>query len=415
MKKPHSPTFMALDFVKYIGPGLLAALAFIDPGNWAANVLAGSVYGYSMLWVITLSTIIFILFQHNAAHLGIATGYCLAETAMIYLKPWIGRTIILTALAATIATAFAEILGSAIALNMLFALPLQIGMIIIAVFTIIMLYTNSYRKIEKWIIGFVSIIGLSFIIELSLVHINWKAALAASFIPSVPSGSMLIIMSVLGAVVMPGNLFLHSEIIQSRQLNLQSEETKEKQLKYEFLDTFFSTFVGWAISCAMIIIAAATFNINKIPVTELSQAHEMLKPLLGNLASTIFALALLLSGVASSVTVGMSGGSIYSGMFKEPYDIHDSHTKAGVFITMVAAVIAFIFVKNPFSAIVYSQTIMSIQLPITIFFLIYVTSSKKIMGKYENSIFNKVTLLVFGFVICLLNILYFIELIWKKA
>jgi manganese transport protein len=398
-RQPHKPRLMALEILKYVGPGLLAALGFIDPGNWAANVAAGSMYGYAMLWVITLSTIIFVIFQHNAAHLGIATGYCLSEAATIYLRPRVSRTMIITAMLATITTAFAEILGGAIALNMLFRLPLVIGMFLVAALTIVMLLTNSYRKIEKWIIGFVSLIGLSFIIELSLTRIAWKTALAASFVPSVPAGSMLVIMSVLGAVVMPGNLFLHSEIIQSRQLNLKSDAIKEQQLKYEFLDTALSTFVGWAINSAMIMIAAATFYVRHETVTELGQAHELLKPILGNLASIIFAVALLLAGLASSITVGMAGGSIYAGLFKEPYDIKDSHTWIGVLITIFVATLAIFFVTNPFTAIIYSQMIMSIQLPITIFFQIYLTSSPRVMGKYRNSPLNKVILWTLGIII----------------
>jgi manganese transport protein len=408
-KKQHKPRFAAIEILKYIGPGFLAALAFIDPGNWAANVVAGSMYGYSMLWVVTISTVIFIVFQHDAAHLGIATGYCLSEASSIFLKPWLSRTIIFTALGACIATAMAEILGGAIALNMLFALPLSAGMILVAIFTVVMLFTNSYKKIERLIIGFVGLIGLSFIFELSLVHVQWGVALASSVTPDFPKGSMLIIMSVLGSVVMPGNLFLHSEIIQSRQLNMESEEIKEKQLKYEFLDTAFSTFVGWAINSAMIIIAAAIFYTNNITVTELSQAHELLKPILGNFASVIFASALLLAAVASSITVGMAGGSIFAGIYGEPYDIKDSHSKTGVLITIIAALLCFLFVKNPLSALIYSQAIMSIQLPITIFFQIYVTSSKKIMGLYRNTRFNNALLWFLGIIISLLNVMFFIE------
>jgi manganese transport protein len=405
----HKPRLTAIEILKYIGPGFLAALAFIDPGNWAANVVAGSLYGYSMLWVITLSTIIFIVFQHNVAHLGIATGYCLSEAATIFLKPWLSRTIIITAMGASVATAMAELLGGAIALQMLFGLPLSVGMVLLSAFTVFMLFTNSYRKIERIIIGFVALIGLSFIIELSFVHVHWGQVLTASFVPDFPQGSMLVILSVLGSVVMPGNLFLHSEIIQSRQINLESEGFREEQMKYEFLDTTFSTFIGWAINSAMIVVAAAIFYSSNIQISELSQAHEMLTPVLGNFASFIFASALLLSAVASSITVGMAGGSIYTGIFGEPYDIKDSHTKAGVLLTIIPALIIFFLVKNPLSALIYSQALMSMQLPITIFFQIYATSSGKIMGKYRNTRFTNILLWTFGVVITLLNVMFFFE------
>ena len=409
LKKQHNAKLTALDFIKYIGPGFLVTIGFIDPGNWGVNVIAGAQYGYSILWVITFSTLMLILLQHNAAHLGIVTGYCLSEATTIYLKPWLSKTILFSAMAAAIATALAEILGSAIALNMLFNLPLIIGMILVSLFIAIMLFTNSYKKIEKWIIGFVSLIGLSFIIELCLVHVHWTAALKGCIMPVLPKGSMMTIMSVLGAVVMPSNLFLHSEIIQSRQWNLKDDKVIERQLKYEFLDTTFSMVVGWAINSAMIIVAAATFFTNKVPVSELSQAHEMLEPILGNFASTIFALALLLSGIASCITVGMAGGSIFSGIYKEPYDINDSHTKVGVLLTIVPAIIIAMLIKNPLKGLIYSQMILSIQLPITIFLQIYLTSSQKIMGKYKNSKVNKISLWALGIIISLLNILLFLD------
>lgn len=405
--KKHDAKYTAIDFIKYIGPGFLVTIGFIDPGNWAVNVSAGSVYGYSILWVITFSTLILIVLQHNAAHLGIATGYCLSEAAAIYLKPKISRLINISAMIAAIATALAEILGSAMALNMLFKIPLYIGMIIISVFIIIMLFTNSYKKIERWIIGFVSLIGISFIIELFLVKVHWKTALISSFVPNVPKGSILMIMSVLGAVVMPSNLFLHSEIIQSRKWNLEDEKIIRRQLKYEFLDTVLSMLAGWAINCAMIIVAAATFYAHNIHVNELSDAQQMLIPILGNSASVIFALALLFSGIASCITVGMAGGSIFSGLFGEPYDIDDIHTKIGVLLTILPAVFICFLIKNPLNGLVYSQTLLSIQLPITIFLQIYLTSSEKVMGKYKNSKFDNVVLWILGIAITLLNLILF--------
>lgn len=403
-RENHRPKLMALDFVKFIGPGLLVTVGFIDPGNWAANVAAGSSYGYTLLWMVTLSTIMLIVLQHNAAHLGIVTGNCLSEAATIYLKPWIKNTVLSSAVIASIATALAEILGGAIALNMLFKIPIKLGAIMVLCFVLWMIYSNSYKKLEKWIIGFVSLIGLSFIFELSLVHVEWGKAAIGWFTPSFPSGSMPIIMSVLGAVVMPHNLFLHSEIIQSKQWNLTDEKIMNKQLKYEFMDTFFSMIVGWAINSAMILIAATAFFNNKTVVTELGQAQQMLKPLLGNAASIIFAIALLLAGIASSLTAGMAGGSIYAGIHGEPYDIHDSDTKIGVGITLITAVVLIFFISNPFKGLIYSQMFLSIQLPITIFLQIYLTSNKKVMGKFANTTLGNITLWTIGLIVTGLNI-----------
>ncbi|WPC39960.1 Nramp family divalent metal transporter [Clostridium sp. JS66] len=401
----HKPKFMALDFIKYIGPGLIVTVGFIDPGNWASNLMAGSTYGYALLFTITLSTIMLIVLQHNAAHLGIATGYCLSEAASIYLKPWLSRSILITATLAAASTAMAEILGSAIALNMLFKIPIKLGSVMALILIIWMLFTNSYKKLEKWIIGFVSLIGISFIIELAFISVDWGKAVVSWVTPSFPKGAMPIVMSVIGAVVMPHNLFLHSEIIQSRQWNLKDEAIIEKQLKYEFADTLFSMIIGWAINSAMVLIAAATFFCNKINITDLGQARQMLEPLLGRGAAVIFAIALLFAGISSTITAGMAAGSIFAGIYKEPYDINDPHTKVGVGATLITAILIIFFIEDPFKGLIYSQMFLSIQLPITVFLQIYLTSSKKVMGKYSNDVFSKIVLGIIAVIITILNLM----------
>ena len=297
----HHPRLGGLEILKYIGPGLLVTVGFIDPGNWASNLAAGADYGYTLLWMVSLSTVMLIILQHNVAHLGIATGLCLSEATMTYIRPKYAKMILWTAMGASVSTSLAEILGGAIALEMLFGIPVRIGAILTTVFVCIMLFTNSYRVIERWIIAFVSIIGLSFIYELSLVHIDWGEAVLAWVTPSFPKGSMVVIMSVLGAVVMPHNLFLHSEVIQSRQWNLEDDKVIRRQLRYEFWDTFLSMMIGWAINSAMILLAAATFFKSGSTVNELQDASALLQPLLGNNAAVIFAVALLFAGIASTL------------------------------------------------------------------------------------------------------------------
>ena len=407
--KEHKPQFGGLDIFKYIGPGLLVTVGFIDPGNWASNLAAGADFGYALLWMVTLSTIMLILLQHNVAHLGIATGLCLSEAATVHMKPRYSKLLLVSGMGASISTSLAEILGGAIALNMLFDIPIRAGALLVMVFVMIMLYTNSYKAIEKWIIAFVSIIGLSFLYELSLVNIDWNSAMVGWVTPSFPKGSMLVIMSVLGAVVMPHNLFLHSEVIQSRQWNRQDEKIIKKQLKYEFFDTLMSMLIGWAINSAMILLAAATFFQSKTPVSELQQANQLLAPLLGNNAAIIFAVALLFAGVASTVTSGMAAGTIFAGMFKEPYDIKDNHSRTGVGISLVIAFLIILLISNPFKGLIISQMILSIQLPITIFSQVYLTSSEKVMGKYKNRTSTKFMLYGLGAVVSILNIALFIS------
>ena len=404
-EKEHKPGFSGLDIIKYIGPGLLVTVGFIDPGNWASNLAAGSSYGYQLLWMVTLSTIMLIILQHNVAHLGIATGLCLSEAATKYTSKLISRSVLGSAVLASVATSLAEVLGGAIALDMLFGIPIRAGATMVVVFTGIMLLTNTYKMIEKWIIAFVSIIGISFIYELSLVHIDWGAAAVGWVNPVIPKGSMMIVMSVLGAVVMPHNLFLHSEVIQSRQWQLQDEKIIKKQLDYEFFDTLFSMIVGWAINSAMILLAASAFYSMGTSVTELPQAKQLLVPLLGNNAGVVFGIALLFSGIASSITSGMAGGSIFAGIFSEPFDIKDFHSRLGVTISLGLALINIFFVGDPFQGLLISQMLLSMQLPFTIFLQVYLTSSQKVMGKFKNTAFNRYLLIFIGAIVTYLNLM----------
>lgn len=404
-RKDHKRYLGGLDVLKYIGPGLLVTVGFIDPGNWASNFAAGSGFGYSLLWVVTLSTIMLIVLQHNVAHLGIVTGLCLSEAATLYTPKWISRPILGTAVLASISTSLAEILGGAIALEMLFNVPIIWGAILVTAFVLIMLLTNSYKKIERSIIAFVSVIGLSFIYELFLVEVEWPIAVKGWVTPCFPEGSMLIIMSVLGAVVMPHNLFLHSEVIQSHEYNKQDDASIRRILKYEQFDTLFSMIVGWAINSAMILLAATTFYKSGIQVTELQQAKSLLEPLLGNNAAIIFALALLMAGISSTITSGMAAGSIFAGMFGEPYNISDNHSRLGVIISLGIALLIIFFIGNPFKGLLISQMVLSIQLPFTVFLQVALTSSSKVMGKYANGKWNTFVLYSIAAIVSTLNIM----------
>ncbi|MGC8594537.1 MAG: Nramp family divalent metal transporter [Candidatus Kryptoniota bacterium] len=397
----------ALEILKYIGPGFLVTVGFIDPGNWATNVAAGSWFGYPLLWVITLSTIMLIILQHNVAHLGIVTGLCLSEATTAFTPGWISKTVLSSAMVASVSTSLAEILGGAIALNMLFNLPIPAGSFLIVILVGYLILANSYMQIEKWIIGFVSLIGLSFIYELKLVKIDWAYAAISAIRPSLPENSIVVVMSVLGAVVMPHNLFLHSEIIQSRHWNLEDESVIKKQLDYEFFDTLFSMFVGWGINCAMLLLAAATFYHAGIRVDALPQAEALLKPLLGKSAALVFAVGLLFSGISSSVTSGMAGGSIFAGMFGRSFNVNEKTSRSGILISLISALFVIFLIKDPFKGLIISQMILSIQLPITIFLQIYLTSSKKVMNKFANGKLTTIILLLIGASVTYLNVILF--------
>ena len=406
LKNKHHQRYLGgLDIFKYIGPGLLVTVGFIDPGNWASNFAAGSEFGYALLWVVTLSTIMLIILQHNVAHLGIVTGLCLSEAATQYTPKWVSRPVLATAVLASISTSLAEILGGAIALEMLFHIPIVWGSILTTLFVLIMLFSNTYKRIERIIIAFVSIIGLSFLYEMFLVDIDWPLAAKSWVVPSIPQGSMLIIMSVLGAVVMPHNLFLHSEVIQSHEYNKQDEAAVQKHLKYEFYDTLLSMMIGWAINSAMILLAAATFFQKGTPVEELQQAQSLLTPLLGEAAGIVFALALLMAGISSTVTSGMAAGSIFAGIFGESYHIKDIHSRVGVILSLGIALMIIFFIDNPFYGLIISQMILSMQLPFTVFLQVFLTSSKKVMGKYANSTWTKWLLYGIATIVSVLNVM----------
>ncbi len=400
----HKRTLGGLDFFRYIGPGLLVTVGFIDPGNWASNFAAGSQFGYSLLWVVTLSTIMLIILQHNVAHLGIATGLCLSEAATKYAPRWVARPILASAVVASISTSLAEILGGAIALEMLFDIPIAWGAVLTTATVLVMLFTNSYKRIERAIITFVSIIGLSFIYELFLVDIDWQSAARGWVTPSFPDGSMIVIMSVLGAVIMPHNLFLHSEVVQSLEYHKQGDTSIRSRLKYELFDTLFSMIVGWAINSAMILLAAATFFESGILVDELQQAKELMTPLLGNNAGNIFAAALLLAGISSTVTSGMAAGSISAGIFGESYHVKDSHSQLGIVASLGIALLLIFFIDNPFHGLLISQMVLSLQLPFTVFLQVWLTSSPKVMGQYANSKLNKAVLYGIATTVTVLNI-----------
>lgn len=399
----HSGHRGGLEILKSVGPGLLVTVGFIDPGNWATNMAAGSQFGYALLWVVTLSTVMLIVLQHNAAHLGIVTGECLAESATRHLPRPVSRALLISALAACVATMMAEVLGGAIALHMLFGLPVRVGAALVAAVSLALLLTNSYTRVERLIIGFVSLIGLSFLIEVMLVDVDWTQTAVSWVAPSMPSGSAVAVASVLGAVVMPHNLFLHSEVIQSQKFNVQGPDVIRERLDHELFDTFFSMLVGWAINSAMVLLAASTFWVAGAPVGDLTSVSKTLEPMLGQGAATVFACALLLAGISSSVTAGMAAGTISAGLAGEPYDIRDRHSSVGVVATFALALIVILFVRDTFQGLVWSQVALSLQLPITVVAQIWLTSSRAVMGEHANGPLLKTALIVIAAVVIALN------------
>lgn len=369
--------------LRFLGPGFLITVGFIDPGNWATNIEGGSKYGYDLLWVITLSTIMLIIIQHMSAKLGIATGKSLAVNIRDnFPRPvayFLGVTIVL----ACVATDVAELLGGAIGFNLLLGTPLWLGAFVTVVFEVVMIISMRYHRLEAAIIGFLAIIGICYIIEILIVKPDWAMLAPALVIPKVNSSSIYVAMGILGAVVMPHNIFLHSNVIHSRKWG-DSEEDKKKLLKYEKIDTIAAMIMGWIVNSAMIIVAAAVFARHGIVVDSIEQASETLKPLAGPLAGFLFALALVFAGVGSSVTSSMAEVNVITGFLGKPEDPRTFLYKISVFITAIPSFIIIMCGMDTFRILIFSQVVLSIQLPFTLIPLLILCRKRGIMASFRS-------------------------------
>jgi manganese transport protein len=291
--------------LRFLGPGFLVTVGFIDPGNWATNIEGGSKFGYDLLWVITLSTIMLIVIQHMAAKLGIATGKSLAVNIRERFAPPVSAFLGMTIVLACVATDAAELLGGAIGFNLLFGMPLWLGALLTVLIEVFLIVSQRYHRIEVIIVVFLGIIGLCYLLEILVVKPDWAALAPSLVVPRVDRRSIYVAMAILGAVVMPHNIYLHSNVIHSRKWGI-SEDEKRTLLRYEKVDTFFAMLLGWMVNSAMIIVAAAVFSRNHVVVDSIEQASATLKPLAGSLAGLLFAFALVFAGVGSSVTSSMA-------------------------------------------------------------------------------------------------------------
>ncbi|MDO8682022.1 MAG: Nramp family divalent metal transporter [Armatimonadota bacterium] len=389
----------------YIGPGFFVTVGFIDPGNWATNIAAGSEFNYDLLWVVALSTAILILWQHMSAHLGIVRGKCLAEAVAEHIRPGPKALYGVTAMAASIATALAELLGAALGLYVLFGIPVKLGAVISLAFVIALVWFQRYRALEKLILAFVSAIGFCYLVELYLVHPDWGATITGTITPKINSTSIIIAMGVLGAVVMPHNMYLHSEVIQNREWEGKSERDTRRLLRYEFVDTLIAMLVGMAINAAMVIVAAAVFHRHGLHVNDLTQASATLAPLAGKLAAMLFGVALLFAGISSSTTAAVAGGTTFSGYLGKETALDSKWFRIGMLLTLIPACALIMVIKDTFQALIISQVCLSVQLPFTMLPLFLLTRSKRVMGKFANGWFENSGMILTGLVIVALNIL----------
>jgi manganese transport protein len=378
------------------GPAFLVSVGYMDPGNWATDIEAGSRFNYQLLWVILLSTLMSVFLQILSAKLGIATGKGLAENCRDQYPRRVRIGLWITMEVAMIATDLAEFMGSAIGISLLFHMPLLPAMLIttLDVFFILWLEHYGFRVVEVVIIGLIALVGWGYIVEILIAQPAWPDVLRSTFIPTWNPSGMLVGIGIIGATVMPHNLFLHSTQIKTR---LNRDMPKRNVLRMARLETFIALGAAFLVNAAILIMSASVFFRNGHVVTELEEAYKTLIPLVGPLAGTAFAIALLASGLSSSVTGTMAGQIV----MEEFLHLRLAPWKRRILtrgLLVVPTFIALALGFSPLDLLIFSQIALSILLPIAIVPLIDFTRRKKLMGEFRNKRLTTIvasTILVF--------------------
>jgi len=394
------------DLVRYLGPAFLVSVGYMDPGNWATDIEGGARFGYQLLWVILLSNLMAILLQTLAAKLGIATGRDLAQNCRAQFSRPTSLFLWFTAELAMIATDLAEFLGSAIAIYLLFNIDLLTATLITGfdVLVILSLQRYGFRPLEYIIISFVATIGLCYVVELFFANPDWGIIPYHIAVPHLTSESIFVAIGILGATVMPHNLYLHSNIIQSRLGAQPTVEEKKHVLRFAAVDSVIALNGAWFINSAILIMSAGAFFTRGIEVVSIEEAHQTLEVLFGGMSAFVFALALLCSGISSSTTGTMAGQFVMEGFLNirmRPW----LRRLILRLIVMIPAIIAIGMEVNPLQLLVFSQVCLSFQLPFAIIPLIMFTSKKELMGELANKPVTTVLAIVCAAIIILLNIL----------
>ena len=371
----------------FAGPGYLVAVGYMDPGNWATAIAGGSAFGYTLLSVVMLANLMAIVLQSLSARLGIVSGRDLAQACRDHYSAPVSFGLWLLAELAVCATDLAEIIGTAIALNLLFGIPLAVGVVITVadVLLILMLQARGFRYMEALIVSLMLVIGGCFVVEILWSQPNW-AKVAAGFVPSpeiVTNPAMLFIaIGILGATVMPHNLYLHSALVQTRDFD-ESVPGRREAIRYASVDSIIALLIALCINAAILIVAAAAFHTHgHTEVTEIQDAHKMLAPLVGaGAASLLFAVALLASGQNSTITGTLAGQIVMEGFLdiRLPPWLRRLTTRL---IAIVPAMIVTLHYGASGTAqlLVLSQVILSLQLPFAVIPLVKFTSDRAKMG-----------------------------------
>ncbi len=383
MRMNMSDRWRALGF---IGPAAMVSVGYMDPGNWATDLEGGARFGYQLMWVLLASNLIAVVLQSLAARLGVIGRMDLAQACRAYYAKPVAMALWLLCETAIIACDLAELLGGAIALNLLFGVPLAWGALITGVDVMLILLLQHYgiRKLEAVVAVLVLTIGACMGVEMLLVQPNW-GAVAGGFVPRLDSASLFVAIGILGATVMPHNLYLHSSLVQTRRIDANPAAQREA-LRYNLLDTVLALNIAFFINAAILVLSASTFFSRGIVVNELQQAHELLTPLLGTtLASTAFAIALLCSGQSSTITGTLAGQVVMEGFVKlRMSPIKRRLLTRSLAIVPAVAVLMTAGESGVLQLLVLSQVVLSLQLPFAIVPLIRFTSAPRIMGAFAS-------------------------------
>jgi manganese transport protein len=389
------------------GPAFVVSVGYMDPGNWGTDIEGGARFGYRLLWVILMANLMAILLQILSAKLGIATGQSLPEVCRNHYPKWMSVSLWVTAELAAIATDLAEFLGGAVGFNLLFGIPLFPAALItgVVISLILLLERYGFRKVEMIIIGLIAVIGFVYMVEIWISKPDWLQIGHGLLVPSIPIGATLVLVGIIGATVMPHNLYLHSALIQTRVRQSDSLARKKEVYRMTIVDSVVALNGAFFVNAAILGMSAAVFSGGRLHEYSLESAHQTLTPILGPLAGAAFAIALLASGLASSTTATMAGQVIMQGFLHHKINVW---LRRGV--TMIPSLIVIGLGLDPLKILVLSQVSLSLQLPFAIIPLVLFTGNHRIMGDFTNSRVTQVLAWLATAIIFSLNMLLLIQI-----
>jgi manganese transport protein len=393
-------------YLVFAGPAVIASIAYTDPGNFATNIQAGAKYGYGLLWVVLLANLIAMLFQALSAKLGIVTGRNLAEMCRDQFPPPVVWAMWVVSEIAAMATDLAEFLGGAIGLSLLLQIPLFAAMVVTGIVTYGLLLCErfGFRPIELIIGSMVGVIALCYLVEVFIAPVDWFSAAIHTVTPQIADAeALLLAVGIIGATVMPHAVYLHSGLTQGR-IPVHSDAERRKVLRFSNQEVIVALAVAGLVNMAMVMMASAAFHAGHPDVAEIQTAYHMLTPLLGIGAAGVFLVSLIASGVASSTVGTMAGQMIMQGFvgFRIPIWVRRLVTMAPAFVVVAMGV-------NATKALVISQVVLSIALPLPMISLLIFTRRPDIMGEFTNSKFTQAAAVIGTVIVLLLNTVLIVQ------